>query len=93
MFNGWNEKHFTLLYAVITIGVVYLASILPYPALRIFGSSAQSVALWLASNIGLIYFLNGVGCDVHEEITKQHNTALGIMIGMYGIALAIVIHG
>jgi hypothetical protein len=88
-----NEKHFSVIYTLITVGVVYLASKFGIPALRIFSSSMQSVALWLLSNIGLVVFLNGLGCDVHREITEDGNVALGLMVGLYSVGIAIVIHG
>jgi hypothetical protein len=88
-----NEKHYTILYAVVSFAIVYLASILGFPPLRIFSSSMQSVALWLVTMVGLVYFLNGVGYDVHKEIAIEHNTGMALLVGLYGIAIAIVIHG
>ena len=93
MFKNWNEKHFTILYTVSTIVLIYIINMFPIPQLQILGSSAQSVALWLLSNAGMIYFLNGTGYNIHTEIAKEHNVALGLMIGLYSIGIAIVIHG
>lgn len=88
-----NEKHFTIIYTILTIIIIYIANLFPIPAIQILGSSAQSVALWLLSNAGLIYFLNGTGCNVYKEIIEDQNTSLGLMIGLYSIGIAIVIHG
>jgi hypothetical protein len=91
MWNGLNQNHFIAAYIIVTLGLVYAANNVPYPALRIFSSAANSIALWLGTMLGLVYFFNGTGCDVHKEIVDEHNIALGILIGLYGLAIAIAI--
>jgi hypothetical protein len=86
-----NQNHFTLVYIIITLGLIFAANNVPYPALRIFSSALNSIALWLGTMLGLVYFFNGTGCDVHKEIVDEHNVALGILIGLYGLAIAIAI--
>jgi hypothetical protein len=86
-----NQNHFVVGYILVTLGLVYFANTVPYPALRIFSSALNSIALWLGTMIGLVYFFNGTGCDVHKEIVDEHNVALGILIGLYGLAIAIAI--
>jgi hypothetical protein len=88
-----NEKHYSILYALITVVVVFFASTLQIPALRIFSSSMQSVALWLLTNVLLMVCLYGVKFDVLKEIIEEKNAALAQVIGLFAVATAIVIHG
>jgi hypothetical protein len=88
-----NENFFTLIYVLLTIGVAYLAMTLPISPLRILSSSANSVALYLVSLIGFIFYLYNTGRNVMEEIFDEHNIALAQFLGLFAVGLAIVIHG
>jgi hypothetical protein len=88
-----NELHFSIGYLFLTLVIVYIASQYEIPALRILGSSIQSVSLWLLSVVGFAYFLGTTGTDITHEIVKEYNVALGLLMGLYSIGMAIVIHG
>lgn len=91
--TGFNQNHFAIIYMMIALAGVYAATYFDFSTLNIASSSINGVALWLGSMLGLVVTMNGLNCDVWEEVIKHKNTGLGIMVGLFGVAVAIVIHG
>jgi hypothetical protein len=91
--KGWNEIHFALIYMVFALAGVCAATYYDISPLNIMSSSANGVTIWLISMIGLMTFLNGLKCNVVNEIVTKQNKALAILVGLFGVGVAIVIHG
>lgn len=60
----------------------------------------ELVGTLVYSAVGIVFFILAywllhlvLPFSVHKEISEDQNTALGIIIGMLMIAIAIVIHG
>ena len=92
-FSSFTEIHFAIIYMVIAIIGVFVATRYDVSYINIASSSINGVALWLFSMIGLAITLNGLKCNVWHQVIEEGNTGLGTMIGLFGVALAIVIHG
>jgi hypothetical protein len=101
--TGFNQMYFTILYVLVTVGLVAAVFKFFPPAaeggpaygasIRISVVSMQSVALWFVSAVGFAAALNGLKFNVYKEIIEENNTALGILLGLGWLAIAIVIHG
>lgn len=88
-----NEKFYTFIMSLITIVIVYFATQIDIPAIRIFASSLQSLALWQFANVVFIMSLYGFKFDVVEEIIENKNLPLATLCGLFAIGSAIVIQG
>lgn len=97
----FNQIHFTILVAVITVVLVYYvcnnlapeSSGLGGAAVRISSSSLQNCALWLVMTVSFIEFLNGLKCNVYHEIINEHNTSLANLVGFAMLSMAYCIVG
>jgi Na+-transporting NADH:ubiquinone oxidoreductase subunit NqrB len=59
--------------------------------IQVWGIKLLNGGLFLGSAFGTIYFLKGTTYDVLHEIFEEHNIAASIFVGMYLLALAIVL--
>jgi hypothetical protein len=99
--KGIDQRHFAWVYLIATIGIIVIAFRYfnadtgpDYGAvIRIVASSMQGVALWLVTALGFAAALNGLKCNLYEEIVDQHNMAIAVLLGFAWLSLALIIHG
>ena len=87
-----NHNHFAFVFALVAIGISYLATgFIVNPALEIVSIKMTNAALLLTTFFGLLKFLKGTSYDVLKEVFEEHNSSAAILLSGLLLALAIAI--
>lgn len=89
---GWlNEHHFNSILLALSCIATWLTFVYENAQLQILSLLMLRVSLYLFIGSIFITFLNGVGCNIKDEIFDQENIAAGILTAGFWIGLAIAI--
>jgi len=86
-----GDNTFNFIYLAISAILVYISFVYGISYLQIISIALVKVGIYTFTSTWLVRFLNGLNCNIYEEIFEKQNIAAALLVSGLLLGLSIVI--